>query len=158
MMNEITRPQAEALAELVHTLRPEWDPQGILAALAKARDRADAPTVAIAAIRAAATPTNRTPAVIPLSGDHWIDPAVTPSSTGAVPRPTDRRCTEPGHEHYSLPCKGCRAEQLARTDDTLPVSPITHLTPEQADVNRRGSRAVIAALNANRTSAREDTP
>jgi len=153
MMNEITRPQAQALAELIHALRPEWDARGVLAHIREARDRGPADVVCIAAIRAAATPTNRTPAVIPLSGDHWIDPAVTPSSTGAVPRPTDRRCTEPGHEHYSLPCKGCRAEQLARTDDTPPVSPITHLTPEQADVNRRGARAVIAALNVNR----EDT-
>lgn len=155
MMMTITRDQAEALAELVHALRPEWDPQGILAALAKARDRADAPTVAIAAIRAAATPTNRTPAVIPLSGDHWIDPAVTPSSTGAVPGPSDARCDEPGHEHYRLPCKGCRAESLEVTTD---AAPIARLTPEQAATNARGARAVIAALNANRTSAREDTP
>lgn len=157
MMMTITRDQAHALAELVHQLRPEWDAQGVLAALAKARDRGPADVVCIAAIRAAATPTNRTPAVIPLAGDHWTG-IVEASSTGAVPRPTDRRCTEPGHEHYSLPCKGCRSEALARDDDQPAEHVATALTPEQAERNAMWARTCRTALNADRTTTTEEKP
>ena len=71
MMNQITRPQADALAALVHELRPEWDTRGIVKALFDARERGTALDVAHAAINAAADLTHRTPAVIALAGPHW---------------------------------------------------------------------------------------
>lgn len=73
MTVEISRSQAEHLAALVHATRPDWDAPGILAALSKLRTRPLA-VVAYAAIRAAETPTNRTPAVIALDGPHWRAP------------------------------------------------------------------------------------
>lgn len=88
----ITRRQATALAELIHALRPEWDAPGVLAAIGEARDVGPAPMVAIAAIRAATTPTNRTPAVIPMEGAHWRTDPGSPAARFPDPGP-DRRCS-----------------------------------------------------------------
>lgn len=144
MMTTITREQARALAELVHLLRPEWDAQGILAAVAKAREKASVDVVCIAAIRAAATPTNRTPAVIPLDGEHWQQPATDLSSTSVVPGPRDARCDVVGHEHYRIPCKGCRSEALASEADTNPLA----LHPDQAARNAKHAARLRALLHA----------
>ena len=76
----LTRDQAEALANLVHLLRPEWDRAGIFTALGHCRQRNEL-DVAMAAIRAAATPDLRTPGAIPSKGDHWaerLSPVVAP--------------------------------------------------------------------------------
>lgn len=67
----MSRDEAEALAKFIHSLRPDWGEQGIVHALGQARGMATPATVAIAAIRAADTPSNRTPGVIPLPGPHW---------------------------------------------------------------------------------------
>lgn len=74
MMNEITRTQAQQLAAFVHTLRRDWDPAGIVAALGEARVKGSADMVAHAAIRAAMNPRARTPAVIGRAGEHWAIP------------------------------------------------------------------------------------
>lgn len=72
-MNEpISREQAEALADFITTIRTDWNARGIVKALSDAREKAGAAELARAAIKAAATPTNRTPAVIPLPGAHWL--------------------------------------------------------------------------------------
>jgi hypothetical protein len=80
-------PALTAIAELLHHIRPDWDKPGILTHLDTARLRVGVTpaTLAIAAIKAAANPTNRTPAVIPLDGDHWrehVRPLVTPQPPG----------------------------------------------------------------------------
>jgi hypothetical protein len=69
--NPLTHRQAKALAALVHELRGDWDTPGILDALGRARDIAPGPDLAIAAIKAAGSAHNRTPAVIALEGPHW---------------------------------------------------------------------------------------
>lgn len=99
----MTKPQADATATLVATLRPDWDHTGIMAALALAQVRGPAHEVAIAAIRAAASPSNRTPAVIPLEGQHWNRPT---SQTGAATvGPWDRRsCAKCSWFHDPGPC------------------------------------------------------
>jgi hypothetical protein len=80
------RAQADAIAVLVHQLRPDWDIRGVMAALADCQDR-DAATVAIAAVRAATTASNRTPAVIAMEGPHWGD--------GPAEHTTERRTSRP---------------------------------------------------------------
>jgi hypothetical protein len=73
-MTALTRDAAGHLAEAIARLRPDWQAPGILAALEKAvqrPDRPDAWQTIIATARAAAEPTNRTPAVIALDGQHW---------------------------------------------------------------------------------------
>lgn len=119
MMMKIDSNQAKTLATFISQIRPGWDPQGIYAALGKARDMAPAPQLAIAAIQAAMDDTNRTPAVIAMQGDHWTTPATT---TNARPGGREPRCDVYGHEGYpARNCAGCRAEQLAGTTTTTPT-------------------------------------
>jgi hypothetical protein len=70
-MDTLTREQAHKLAEFISTIRPDWGTPGVVKALSDARTRGDVAQVAQAAVRAAATPTNRTPAIIALPGPHW---------------------------------------------------------------------------------------
>lgn len=70
-MDQINEQQARALAAFIATIRDDWGVRGIVKALSDARGKADAAGLAQAAIRAAATPTNRTPAIIAMPGEHW---------------------------------------------------------------------------------------
>lgn len=74
----LTLAQAKEVAKSVHAIRRDWNKPGIEDALGRARLLADAASVAIAAHRAAADPSNRTPAVIALDGAHWRDAAKPP--------------------------------------------------------------------------------
>lgn len=67
----ITEPQAQALAKLLHELRPDWATKSLLQMLWQHRDGHPFPELAAAAVTAANTPTNRTPAIIFLDGPHW---------------------------------------------------------------------------------------
>lgn len=58
------------IAELVSSLRPTWDAQGVRAALVKIGDR-DPFDTAIAAVNAARVESNLTPRIITLAGPHW---------------------------------------------------------------------------------------
>lgn len=71
MMNFETQ---KALARLIHTLRADWDVDGIMSALGRAREAGkadDVRAIADASVAAALDARNRTPAVIPLAGPHW---------------------------------------------------------------------------------------
>lgn len=70
--NEMTKAQAQALAVFIHSIRSDWDPRGIVSALGLARGRGGVDALAVAAVRAAMVPSNRTPAVIGQSGPHWV--------------------------------------------------------------------------------------
>lgn len=154
MASQITRVQADALAALVASLRPEWDVRGIVKALFDARERGSAHDVAHAAINAAADLTHRTPAVIALAGPHW------PSRPDVTAPLHYARCQVDGHRSYPAhSCGACRADRLAReaAEDTTPV---LTLSPEQAAVNARGVRIVKAALatHTDHAPATEETP
>ena len=116
MMDSISREQAHALATLVYLLRPDWNERGVLKALSDARHLGSPSLLAVAAIRAAGNPRNRTPAVIAMSGEHWT--TITPqpqqpwqTTYGLPPMPDEPRCEKHGHQR--LPCASCRADQLA---------------------------------------------
>ena len=65
----------DALAYIVHDIRPDWDQAGILAVLQRHPDRTPLPDLAVAAIWAACTRTDqKTPAVIGRTGSHWDQP------------------------------------------------------------------------------------
>jgi hypothetical protein len=75
-LTKMTPKGARELAAFVRTVRlrsggVEWHVSGIEDVLTRHRDMADEVDLAIAAIRAAAAPVNRTPGVIPLEGPHW---------------------------------------------------------------------------------------
>lgn len=65
--------QTEAAVKVLRAIRRDWGEPGIRQALAAAwRDHdCDYPTLLIAAITAAATPSNLTPGIIPMGGKHW---------------------------------------------------------------------------------------
>lgn len=75
-MPALTPKACRELAAFVHTIRlrtggNEWHTPGIEDVLLRNRDMADEFDMAIAAIRAAAAPVNRTPAIIAHEGPHW---------------------------------------------------------------------------------------
>ena len=110
-MTSIDRDQAHALAALIATLRPDWQPPGILKALSAARTRGTAWDLAHAALYAAQDPAVRTPAVIALPGDHWRGRSLGDGTPIHYPR-----CPEPGHTSYRADnCGACRAEALEAT-------------------------------------------
>lgn len=116
VMDSISREQAHALATLVHLLRPDWNERGVLKALSDARHLGSPSLLAIAAIRAADNPRNRTPAVIAMSGEHWVTVAPQPQQPwqltyGLPPMPDEPRCEK--HSSQRLPCASCRANELA---------------------------------------------
>ena len=149
MMPPITDDQARPLAALLAALHPGWDIPGIRAALHKARHKAPAHELAIAAIRCAMRADLETPALIAEDGPHW-------HGTEAAKDTRFERCPVDGHRSYpAWNCGACRSEAL----EAEPAeAPITALTPEQHAANARGARAVRAALNANRTTTTEEKP
>lgn len=92
----VTKPQAQMLATLACASRPtgarQWDPDDVMAEIAKVHDRS-LPVVACAVIRAAADPKAQRPSVISSPGSHWGDaPLVTPPPSPRT-APTGTRCT-----------------------------------------------------------------
>lgn len=107
----MTKNQAQHLAAIVAETRPDWDQRGIVAALAKVRER-DLADTCWAAIRAAENRTAQTPGFIPVDGDHWR-----PTTRTDTPRPPtrDEECRDhPGW--FATNCAGCRADALARQE------------------------------------------
>ena len=126
---QLTPTHAKHLTELLNALRPDWDRPGIADAVWKARHRGTALDVCVGAIKAT-TPTNRTPAVIPMDGQHWRDlPAKTvkPQVVDAVAR-----------------CEGCGGLHTR----LAPCDP-----PESERSRGRGAKAAKAALTAARDEA-----
>lgn len=86
--------QIEAIARCVATLRSDWDVRGIEAALAKVDPKRTAYETAVAAIKAAQDPGNRTPATIAFTGPHWGERT---------------RSRAPQHWQPPHPCNACNA-------------------------------------------------
>lgn len=128
----MTKDQATMTAALVHSIRPDWDERGIVAALAKAVQRGDAALVSIAAIHAARTPTNQTPAVISMDGPHWQKAegtAPAPKRIIEPPKSNDTSADCPSHPGVKAwACKPCRVT-----------------TPRPADFHDQVARAAEAA-------------
>lgn len=128
MMNRET---GDAIAVLVTKLRPDWDVRGVMAALSQVKDR-EPGLVAIAAIRCALVPSNRTPAVIALGGAHWSEK---PAGGGAL-RPYDRHA-----------CKSC----------LFPHDPGDECLRADPEATRRGVAAARAALRGQPTTSTPTT-
>jgi hypothetical protein len=140
--SSITQDQAQALAALIHALRTGWEVPGIVKALSDARDRDDAWALTDAALHAARTATNRTPAVIAMDGPHWT--AGKPKIGEAYPIHFER-CGIWGHASYPKHnCGACRADGLEteRLDQT-PRTPAVSATRvrEILDATTQGEHA-----------------
>lgn len=98
------------LANLIHTIRPDWDEAGVRAALAKVMDR-PLIDVATAALAATHRTDQYTPAIIAKPGAHWSttkhtpEPARDPCAICGIPRTAHNLA---GHEWIS------QAEEDAR--------------------------------------------
>jgi hypothetical protein len=117
--NQLDRTTAEHLAAVVAALRDDWDERGIVAALAKARDRGDVWQVSMAAIRAAADPSNRTPAVIAMDGPHWQErtPGPTPKDPSYATVSFEEACVTCGRsEYWCTSANACDHQFQARRD------------------------------------------
>lgn len=126
----MTKAQADAIAVLLHELRPGWGAPGVYAAVAEVKDR-EPFTVAMAALRAANNPANRTPAVIPLPGPHWL---AEPGPRPAGWTPADLR-----------PCGKC-----GKVHD-----PDDHVCPRRnLEANKRGAALAKQALLEAKTKER----
>lgn len=64
----------EALIGLLVELRPSWGADGIRKALEDpSLSQISEGKISLIAVKAALDPTHRTPALIPLTGDHWLE-------------------------------------------------------------------------------------
>jgi hypothetical protein len=68
----LSQSQGQALTALLHTIRRDWGPAGITAALKKAALLGSAAEVAVAACRVAANEGIRSPSLIADPGPHWL--------------------------------------------------------------------------------------
>ncbi len=111
-VNQITHDQATKLAAFINALRPDWDKPGVIDALGRARGKGSATAVAIAAIKAASSPTNRTPAVLHLDGEHWrTRPETNHQNTATPPKRSDWCPMHIGELAHN--CRACAADRLA---------------------------------------------
>ncbi len=141
MHGEITDDQARALATFVASLHPGWDVPGVRAAISRARHRAPADEIGLAAIRFAMRADLTTPGLFPDDGPHWHTPGTT---TATDIRFT--RCPVIGHGSYAAwNCGACKADRLAADDS--PADTLRAPSADQLETNARGARTVRAALN-----------
>lgn len=135
-----------ALAALVHAIRPEWDPPGIVATARRIVDDAhlDLREIAIAMLRATADPTNDTPAAIThLDNRAWDTDGYPPCKTH--PRAPRRTSGE---------CAGCYADRQAAA---VYVIPRRQGVPPTPDV-RAQLQAAIRPSRSDTAGASEATP
>ncbi|GAA2237555.1 hypothetical protein GCM10010401_07170 [Rarobacter faecitabidus] len=131
-MNQISADQARPLAAFAASLRADWDQPGILKALSDNRLRGDVHQLTDATLRAVRDPQAKTPAAIGWDR-YW--------PTATLPR--ERRfCTEPDHELYTLPCRECRAEQIARESQPRELPPPA---PRPESTRPRSDRSGVSA-------------
>src|SRR6266498_3551837 len=94
---KLTPEHAKHLTTLIGALRPDWDRPGIADAIWRAKDRGNAIEVCAAAIRAC-TPLSRTPAVIPMDGNHWRETTTKPARRATIDAVA--RCGNCGGFHH----------------------------------------------------------
>src|SRR3954454_14313821 len=113
MTSQVSKPEAEALAAYLHAVRTVWDVPGIMAALqttVQTRPWLTLDRLAAVSTRAAKNPKARTPAVIPLEGQHWredLTPAAPIAFTACPDHPDTRTRRDDGE------CGGCYADRVA---------------------------------------------
>lgn len=144
MTESLNGDTAEALANLVHVLRPQeaaWGIKGIKTALFNAKDRGTAFEVAHAALYAAEDLTNRTPAIIALAGPHWTRGRELGSSN-----PRGEKCPQIGHEGKPAHnCPYCIADSKAVPDDEAAAHQGAP-DPDRVAAYERGARHARQAL------------
>lgn len=94
MLAHMTLEQAELLATLTSSLRPDWGMAGILKALEPLASTIDAKILALALLHAANDPTNESPAILKYPGPHWDRAKAATRSTTHQPTPAPAKTRE----------------------------------------------------------------
>lgn len=140
MTKRITPDQARALATLVVAMRTDgepWDAQGVYVAIGKAATRGTADEVIHAALAAAATATNRTPAVIAMDGPHWQ------RTTRGRDEHRFARCPVIGHSSYlASNCGACMTDAAESAGEAIREQAAPD--PDQIERNARWARKIQA--------------
>lgn len=143
----VTDQQARAIAYLAAAVRPHraptWDEAGIVANIAKVRDR-DLATVTLAVIRAASDRDAKSPGVIPTNGPHWSEKLAEPKWQPTILAP-EERCSI-----CSQPEDRCRALNVRAADghDFLSAAAAARhkADPDQAKAITDALRAEVLPL------------
>lgn len=137
---KFTPEHAKQLTPLVQALRPDWDRPGIADAIWKARDKGSAIDVCVAVVKACVL-SNRTPAVIPLDGNHWRETTTQTRRPGMADKA--KHCDECGIVHTALsPCSPPdkrshgRGAQAAREALAAALNP-DYAGPQVSDEDRK---------------------
>lgn len=150
----ITRVQAEALGVLATRLRPDWDHPGVMAAIERARDTADALDLCRALLNLAGNPALTSPGMLPKPGRHW-----TRADGAPTPRRGDHTMHCPDHPDQPQPCPqrhytgpDLTTEEVAANAAALREELRTHrprdtrtpgVTPTPADERLEAARARV---------------
>lgn len=142
----ISRPEAEALAALVHTLRPSWNTAGILATLKECRHRPEPPEVIAQAMLRCTMDREeaRTPAALIARPSYW---------NLEQPLDTPHNRLTPEHEcprhvgQWADKCSPCAGERIGTDHGGELPDPPTDFDPSAAtigDYYRREARIAAA--------------
>ena len=131
---KIDRATAQAFAQAINRIRPDWDVPGIRAVIERSPRNAALSEILVAAVRLAERPDVRSPGLL-LEDGPWWDTAATGNTRPPWVGQRDR-CPEHGNPRTD--CLDCRRE-------TGP-----ELTPEQIAANVAALRSEVAAKGRNR--------
>ena len=132
----LSQQQARYLAELVATIRPEWQVAGLMASLAKCRNERPV-NVALALLRMADDAGVRNPGALPNpDGPHWSERKGDPMPH--QPARKEHECRAHPGEHADR-CRACASDRLAGTTtkprrDTAGVDVSKHVATLRAQV------------------------
>lgn len=143
------RDEIQRIAAAMNALRPDWPVRSLVTFLERHHSDRSYRDLAIAGTAIATDPKTQTPNLLNEHGPWWGAAQTVMGNGGgsAVPAATDPRCTVYGHEHYRLPCRGCRADELAARAAEEPVpTELGALTPEQVARNTAWAKKVRASI------------
>ena len=126
---KIDRATAQAFAQAINRIRPDWDVPGIRAVIERSPRNAALSEILVAAVRLAERPDVRSPGLL-LEDGPWWDTAATGNTRPAWVSQRDLCHVHPGWDRTT--CQPC-------ADERGPT-----LTPEQVAENAAQLRALIA--------------
>lgn len=150
----MTQEQAEILATLTTTLRPDWDQKGIISVLEKLALTMSAGTLTLGLLHAATIPTNETPGILLHPGKHWdrargigkpAKPAEPQRSSGIDTSPL---C--PNHpELHEWECKACK-------QPSPPPANFKQMVQEATEAARQAMNAALDTVNDAANTTQDD--
>ena len=110
MMNFMNEEQGRTVTALVASLRPDWGPTGIMAALSRNANKAPVHILTIALLNIAANPDARTPGLLDHEGPHWDHARgnILAKPKPPAPAPTNDPWCPDHPDHRLSNCPACK--------------------------------------------------